>query len=150
MRTSTGPRLCFARWSVQAISGEKQAKDSLIIQNSPGNCLVRSVPTNPQLRCWNHPGRVKSDFADPSRVRFRTYALAKQYHHRFIERYGSVTCRDIQMKLFGRPYYLLDNDDYVKFEQAGGHRDKCPNVVGDAAGWLIELMAKEDLCQEGC
>ncbi|MGA2401812.1 MAG: hypothetical protein ABSG91_08905 [Syntrophobacteraceae bacterium] len=54
------------------------------------------------------------------------------------------------MKLFGRSYYLPDNDDFVKFEQAGGHRDKCPNVVGDAASWLIELMAKEDLLQEGC
>ncbi len=97
------------------------------------------------LLIGDRTGRGKSNFADPERVRFRTYELSKQYHDRFIERYGSVTCRDIHMKLLGRPYYLLDKDDYVKFEQAGGHLDKCPNVVGDAAGWLIELMAKEDL-----
>jgi C_GCAxxG_C_C family probable redox protein len=92
-------------------------------------------------------GREKSDFADAARVRFRTHALAREYHDLFIKQYGSVTCRDIQMKLFGRSYFLLDKDDYIKFDQAGGHSDICPKVVGDAAGWVVGLLAKEGLLQ---
>jgi len=90
-------------------------------------------------------GREKSDFVDAPGVRFKTYALAKKYHDKFIERYGSVTCSDIHMKIFGRPYYLNDPDQFAKFEEAGGHADKCPDVVGSAARWLVELMAKENL-----
>jgi C_GCAxxG_C_C family probable redox protein len=93
-------------------------------------------------------GRSKSNFSDAARVRYRTYMLAKEYHQRFIDCYGSVTCRDLHMKLFGRPYYLLDKDEFAKFDEAGGHVEKCPNVVGTAAGWLIELLGKENLLQE--
>ena len=90
-------------------------------------------------------GREKSDFIDAPGVRFKTYSLAKRYHDLFIEKYGSVTCRDIHMKIFGRPYFLNDKEEFMKFEQAGGHEDKCPEVVGVAARWLLELLAKEDL-----
>lgn len=90
-------------------------------------------------------GRGRSRLDDPEGIRFRTYALARKFHDRFIERYGSVTCRDIHMKIFGRPYYLVDAEEFQKFEEAGGHRDKCPEVVGAAARWLVELMEDEGL-----
>lgn len=92
-------------------------------------------------------GREKSDFVDAPGVRFKTYALARNYHDMFIEKYGSVTCRDIHMKIFGRPYFLNDKEEFIRFEAAGGHDDKCPEVVGTAARWLVELMAEEDLIE---
>lgn len=91
-------------------------------------------------------GREKHDFADPSGIRWRTYALVQKYHERFMDQYGSVRCSDIQMKKFGRPYFLPDKDEFAKFEEAGGHdEDGCPELVGMAARWLVELLAGEDL-----
>jgi C_GCAxxG_C_C family probable redox protein len=90
-------------------------------------------------------GREKSDFVDAPGMRFKTYALARELHDRFIQQYGSVTCRDIHMKIFGRPYFLNDKEEFMRFEAAGGHQDKCPGVVGTAARWLVEIMAKENL-----
>lgn len=90
-------------------------------------------------------GREKSDFVDAPGVRFKTYALARNYHDRFIEKYGSVTCRDIHMKIFGRPYFLNDKEEFTRFEKAGGHDDKCPGVVGTAARWLVEILTREEL-----
>lgn len=90
-------------------------------------------------------GRERSDFKDEAGVRFRAYDLAKEYHDRFIAKYGSVTCRDIHMNVFGRSFFLRDRDDFIKFEEAGGHGDKCPSVVGDAAKWVVELILREGL-----
>jgi C_GCAxxG_C_C family probable redox protein len=92
-------------------------------------------------------GREKKDFEDAAGIRFKTYALAKKWHDTFIETYGSVNCRDIQTKVFGRPYYLNDQDEFMKFEEAGGHEDKCPEVVGLAARWLVGLFAEEGLLE---
>jgi C_GCAxxG_C_C family probable redox protein len=97
------------------------------------------------LLLGNQLGREKSDFVDAPGVRFKTYALAREYHDRFIQEYGTVTCRDIHMKIFGRPYFLNDKDEFARFEKAGGHEDKCPGVVGTAARWLVEILAREDL-----
>jgi hypothetical protein len=66
-------------------------------------------------------GREKSDFVDAPGVRFETYALAKNYHDKFIVKYGSVTCRDIPMKIFGKPFYLNDEDGFIRFEEDSGH-----------------------------
>ena len=69
----------------------------------------------------------------------------QKYHDRFIEKFGNVTCRDIQCKVFGRPYYLADKDEFMKLEEAGGHEDKCTGVVGWGSQALVELLAEEKL-----
>lgn len=86
-------------------------------------------------------GRDREHFADPGRDRYRARDYAAELHRRFIERYGSVTCEHIQRKLFGRTYYLRDPADKAAYEAAGAYVDKCPNVVGQAAGWVVEILA---------
>ena len=90
-------------------------------------------------------GRERDNFADPEGIRFKSYELARKLHDRFIAEYGSAICRNIQMKLMGRPYYLADQDEMDKFDQAGGHSTICPEVVGKAARWVVELILKEKL-----
>ena len=90
-------------------------------------------------------GREKDNFADPERVRFQAFANAKKLHDKFIEEYGSVNCQGIQNKIFGRPFFLWDEDQMKKFDDAGGHADKCPHVVGLAAKCTVELAAELDL-----
>jgi len=63
--------------------------------------------------------------------------------YRYINEYGTILCPQIQTKLFGRPYYLLDEDEMRKFEEAGGHENKCPDVVGKAARWAMEILLEK-------
>lgn len=89
-------------------------------------------------------GRELSNFADPEGMRFKGYALTKKLHERFISEYGGSACSDIQKKLFGRTYDLWDEGDYQRFDDDGGHTVKCPEVVGKAVQWTVELILEED------
>lgn len=88
-------------------------------------------------------GRERERFDDPERVRDKTNALAQKLHSKFLERYGTVICHLIHRKIFGRPYYLPDPHQREKFDQDGGHADKCPSVVGEAARWTAEILIEE-------
>jgi len=79
----------------------------------------------------------------PDRERhFNAIQTAKLLCDRFAQEYGSILCSAIQMKLFGRTYYLLDPDDVQKFLKAGALSDptKTRRVVGNAAKWTMEIL----------
>jgi len=90
-------------------------------------------------------GRERNNFADPERIRFQTFALARKLHDKFIAEFGCVNCRDIHIKMFGRPYYLPDADEMRKFDDAGGHTTVCTEVCGKGARWAAELAIEEGL-----
>jgi C_GCAxxG_C_C family probable redox protein len=90
-------------------------------------------------------GRDRDDFADKSGAVRNNMELAQKIHDRFIQEYGSVICRNIHTKLFGRPYYLPDPEEHEKFEKAGAHTKHCPEVVGKAARWAAELVNEANL-----
>ncbi|MBW2310842.1 MAG: C_GCAxxG_C_C family protein [Deltaproteobacteria bacterium] len=92
-------------------------------------------------------GRERSNFEDPERVRFKSFELARKFLAQYTRELGSIICRDIQLIRFGRPYYIADEDEYEKFEDAGGHVDKCPDVVGKAARIAVNLILKEGLVE---
>lgn len=85
-------------------------------------------------------GRERSDFGDPAGIRFKTFDLAKQLADRFVEEFGGTICRDVQCGVFGRSFDLRDPADFERFEAAGAHRDKCPDVVGKAARMAVEII----------
>jgi C_GCAxxG_C_C family probable redox protein len=89
-------------------------------------------------------GRERDDFTNED-VLHKNFELMMKLRDRFIQEYGSVICRNIQTKVFGRPYYLPDDDEFEKFEKAGAHDVHCPEVVGKAARWAAELINKEKL-----
>jgi C_GCAxxG_C_C family probable redox protein len=93
----------------------------------------------------NFVGRERGDFKDNIGKRFEAYRLARKLRDRFVERYGSVTCGDIHQKIFGRYFNLLDSEQMALFDEMGGHSDKCPEVVGGAAAWVIEILNEEGL-----
>jgi C_GCAxxG_C_C family probable redox protein len=90
-------------------------------------------------------GRERSNFADPEGVRFKSFALARKFEGEYIRELGSIMCRDIQNIKFGRPFYIADMDEFEKFEAAGAHVDKCPDVVGKAARIAVNLILDEGL-----
>ena len=90
-------------------------------------------------------GRERDDFMDEIGKRFDAYRLSRKLRDRFIEEYGTVTCGNIHQKIFGREFDLLDPIQMATFDEMGGHTDKCPEVVGQAAAWVIEIMEEEGL-----
>jgi C_GCAxxG_C_C family probable redox protein len=90
-------------------------------------------------------GRERSNFADPEKVRFKSFALARKFQEDYIREFGTIICRDIQARLFGRPYYIADPSDFEKFEAAGGHVDKCTDVVGRASRLAVKFLLDEGL-----
>jgi C_GCAxxG_C_C family probable redox protein len=84
-------------------------------------------------------GRSYEDFS-ADKYKGRVYKYAKKLYDRFIEEYGSPNCKDVQKKIFGRSYSLLDSKEYAEFEKAGAHVDKCPSVSGNAARWAAEII----------
>jgi len=92
-------------------------------------------------------GRERSNFEDPEGIRYKTFGLARRFLENYTRELGSIICRDIQLIKFGRPYYIADADDFEKFEAAGGHVDKCPEVVGKAAQLAVQLILDEGLVE---
>ena len=68
------------------------------------------------------------------------FKYTKQLYERFVEEYHSILCCDVQKKLFGKSYNLLDRQEYETFESAGAHVDKCPGVSGNVAQWTAEII----------
>ena len=93
-------------------------------------------------------GRERDRFRDQENVRFRCGELARQFTEEYIWEFGSIICRDIQASLFGRPYYIADPQDHKKFEEAGAHVDKCPDVVGRAARLAVEFILQQGLVEK--
>jgi C_GCAxxG_C_C family probable redox protein len=84
-------------------------------------------------------GRTYEDFSAGERKR-RVFQYSKKLYDKFVEEYGSLRCKDIHKKLFGRPFNLLDPKDYAEFEKAGAHVDKCTAVSGNTARWAAEII----------
>ncbi len=81
---------------------------------------------------------------DPEGKRLKAYEKARKLYKRFEDEYGSVICKDIQKKIFGRSFNLNDPQDFKEFEEAGAHVDKCPGVVGRAAQWIAEIILEDN------
>jgi len=77
-------------------------------------------------------------------AQYKAYDMAMKLRDRFIETYGSVVCKDIHNKIFGRSYILQTKEIRDEFEEAGGHLDKCTAVIGMSAMWVAEILMAED------
>lgn len=84
-------------------------------------------------------GRTYEDFSKGENRR-RVFQYAKKLYDKFINEYGSPLCKNVQKKIFGRSFNLLDTKDYSEFEKAGAHVDKCPSVSANAARWAAEII----------
>jgi len=87
-------------------------------------------------------GRTYQEFTEGQKKRL-VFRYTKLLYNRFIKEYGSPLCCDVQKKLFGRSYHLLNKQEYEAFEKAGAHIDKCTSVAGNAAKWTAEIILNE-------
>jgi len=77
--------------------------------------------------------------------KYESFRMASALHQKFLDRYGSVVCSGVQMKIYGRSFDLRDDEQKKLFREAGAHRDpdKCCAVVGNGARWGAELILDE-------
>ena len=71
-----------------------------------------------------------------------TQPISRLLVDKFVKEYGTIICPSIQLRLFGRTWWLRDPNDLEKFEAAGGHSapDKCSHVTGTGARWIMEIL----------
>jgi C_GCAxxG_C_C family probable redox protein len=72
-----------------------------------------------------------------------SYEMACGLREVFLDQYGTVTCKDIHKKLFGRTYDMYNPDEKEQFDKDGAHTTKCTGVVGTAARESVRLILKE-------
>jgi len=87
-------------------------------------------------------GRGVNEF-DRRELSQKTGELTRELQEKFINQYGGYFCKDVQNKIFGRSYDLQDPDDYQAFTEDGAYTEKCPDVVGKSAVWIINILLKE-------
>ena len=76
--------------------------------------------------------------------------LGQKLYKKFMKQYGTVICREIHKKIYGRNFKLMDevnlgiDKDEVKiFLEMGAHDNICPTVVGLSAMWTIDIIWNE-------
>ncbi|MFZ7120222.1 MAG: C-GCAxxG-C-C family protein [Eubacteriaceae bacterium] len=85
-------------------------------------------------------GRSRTKFKDDETARIKNNKLVNKLHDKFLEKYGTVICRDIHKKLFGRTFDLCNVNERKVFIDNGAHIDKCTNVVAQSSAWCTELI----------
>ncbi|MDD3493618.1 MAG: C-GCAxxG-C-C family protein [Candidatus Thermoplasmatota archaeon] len=87
-------------------------------------------------------GRSYENFQQGDKKR-RVFVPAQKLYQRFVTEYGSPVCKQVQEAIMGRSFDLLSPRGYAAFEEAGGHRDKCPGVAANVARWTAHIIVNE-------
>ena len=86
-------------------------------------------------------GRTKEDFGDMMKL-VKANILSKKLHDRFVKKYGTCRCADLQNSFFGRFYNLYDPDE-MKAAMEAGMLDTCSTLVGEVAKMTTEIILEE-------
>jgi len=83
-------------------------------------------------------GRNKEDFSDMMKL-LKANLLSKKLHDRFVEKYGTCRCADLQKSFFGRFYNLYDPEEMMAAMKAG-LLETCSTVAGAVASMTTEII----------
>lgn len=91
-------------------------------------------------------GRERRDHRDVLKP-MRSYLLCKELQDDFVREYGAVRCHDVQQRLMGRTFDLLDPKE---FEEAmrEGMIERCSHVVDRTARRAAELILREQAAKD--
>lgn len=83
-------------------------------------------------------GRNKEEFSDMMKL-VKGNLLSKKLHDRFVKKYGTCRCADLQTSFFGRFYNLYDPDE-MKAAMEAGLLETCSTLVGEVAKMTTEII----------
>lgn len=82
-------------------------------------------------------GKLQGDKNSKEKI----YSDILKFGNKFKEKYGGFTCRDVQMKLYGKSFNLLDEDIYDEFQKVS----TVDKVIKDATVWAIKIILNKKL-----
>jgi len=83
-------------------------------------------------------GREKENFKDMYKP-MKSYKLVKELHDKYIKKYSTCRCYDVQTATMGRTFNLWDKNgmkEAIKF----GMMENCSKIVGDVAKMATEII----------
>lgn len=83
-------------------------------------------------------GRDKEEFGDMMKL-VRGNLLSKELHDRFVQKYGTCRCADLQTSFFGRFFNLYDPEE-MKAAMKAGVLETCSTLVGEVAKMTTEII----------
>lgn len=83
-------------------------------------------------------GRDLKDFGDMYKP-MKSYTLVKKLLDKYVEKYGSCRCHDVQESLVGRTYNLWDPDE-LKAAFESDMMKHCSNLVGTISRLATEII----------
>jgi C_GCAxxG_C_C family probable redox protein len=86
-------------------------------------------------------GREWKDFGDMLKP-MKSYLLSKKLHDRFMEKYGTCRCYDLQESLMGRTFNLMDKQVVQEAVEFGMFK-YCSKVAGTGASLATEIILDE-------
>ena len=95
-------------------------------------------------------GRTRDKIDDAERRRFVAYNACSEIRNKYLEEWGSATCREIMMEQMhrmgkGRRWFsILVPEEFEEFVKLGGHSEVAPDVVGKACRWTAELIIEKE------
>ena len=89
-------------------------------------------------------GRDFQNFQDEDKM-LEGFKLGQPLIDKTEKEYGNINCYDIQDKLTGRHYSCWSEEEQKIAEENGLHAKICPEVVGKAARWTMEILIDEGL-----
>lgn len=89
-------------------------------------------------------GRRRKYFNADRVDKYKNFELVQHLREKFINEYGTTTCKDIHCFKYGRTFDLTNKAEAELFEKAGAHGDKGETeVVANAAKWTIDILTEE-------
>jgi len=85
-------------------------------------------------------GRERKDHKDVMKP-MKSYLLCRELHGDFLAQYGSCRCHDIQTRLMGRTFNMLDPKDLAA-AGAAGMMEHCSGVAGRAGRKTAEIILR--------
>lgn len=73
----------------------------------------------------------------------KSFIKAKELHDKFVNEFGGCTCKDVQVRLFGKTFDFWSLDDLMKFREIGG-LNKCAIITGKVAMWVTEMLLSDE------
>ena len=134
--------------SALGVFNNKVFESATSFSGGMGLCIDGSCGayTGGQMTIGLLTSRNEEDLKTKNKVgQYKAYELAQLLHDRFCECYGSITCKDIHNRIFGRPFLIRENKIKEDFEEAGAHLDKCTTVIGMGMYLLTDLLIKKAL-----
>lgn len=70
----------------------------------------------------------------------KTYNSILKFGKKFMEKYKALSCRDVQMVLYGMSFNLWDESARNEFRKVSD----CDEVISDATAWALNIILNED------